>query len=67
MGLCALLLAYMLGLLALTVALDVEYSVWQWLVIAALIAGAATLLIWQTWNAWAMRANQGQDHDPGRR
>lgn len=43
----ALLFAYMVGLLLLTLSWGVRYSFLQWVIVGVMVAGSAVLLAWQ--------------------
>lgn len=58
MVLSALLLAYMAGLLALTLAWGTSYSLLQWVVIGVMLVGSALLLAFQVRKASRLRADR---------
>ncbi|MGN7948927.1 hypothetical protein ACTJKH_09310 [Microbacterium sp. 22215] len=62
MTLSALLLAYMSGLLVLTVAWGTSYSIFQWVVIGVMVVGSALLLAFQARKVIRIRGSR-----PGRR
>lgn len=53
----ALLFAYMVGLLLLTLSWGVPYSVPQWVVIGVMVAGSAVLLVWQVRKTLSFRSS----------
>lgn len=54
-ALSALLFAYMVGLLLLTLSWGTTYSVLQWAIIGVMVAGSAVLLSWQVRKVCSLR------------
>lgn len=54
----ALLLAYMAGLLLLTLTWSIAHSLPQWIVIGVMVTGSAVLLAWQVRKVLKMRRAQ---------
>ncbi|MGK3949508.1 hypothetical protein [Microbacterium sp. K2] len=59
----ALLFAYMVGLLLLTLTWSIAYSLLQWILIGVMVTGSAVLLAWQVRKVLVMRRDRGALRD----